>query len=257
MFFIHINHYATSRFALCLAILLPGCIHAPPAKTPMTTWFYTQPAKNNRDLIVLLPGINERPTAYEKRGFIDELRHRGLDVDLVAADAHFGYFKARSVVDRLKADVINPAKEKGYTKIWLVGISLGGLGSLLYAMEHPNDIEGVLVLAPYLGETALIRQIKKAGGPLQWQPALLQEDGGLDRLWIWLKNYHTHSANLPTIYLGYGRQDKFSVADSLLAGLLPPQQVYVIPGKHNWKTWKTLWNRMLDSELFSKPTDNP
>ena len=53
------------------------------------------------------------------------------------------------MVDRLKEDVINPAKEKGYTKIWLVGISLGGLGSLLYAMEHPSDIEGMLVLAPY------------------------------------------------------------------------------------------------------------
>jgi pimeloyl-ACP methyl ester carboxylesterase len=248
-----IRRYIAGSLVLCLVALSLGCMHVPPAQVPMTTWLYAEPDSNNRNLIVLLPGINEQPTKYAQRGFIDDLRNRGLDVDVVAVNAHFGYYNERSVVNRLKADVIEPAKAKGYGKIWLVGFSIGGLGSLLYAMEHPDDIDGMLTLAPYLGEAALIREIKEAGGPLNWRPGSLSEDDGIRRLWVWLKNYYTYSESLPTLYLGYGQQDRFAVADSLLAGLLPPERVYVIAGRHNWRTWKKLWGQALDSGLFRRP----
>ena len=249
------RRYTAGCLVLCLVTLSMGCTHAPPTQVPMTTWLYAEQGKNNGNLIVLLPGINEQPTKYEQRGFIDDLRSRGLDVDLIAADAHFGYYNKRSVVDRLKVDVINPAKAKGYSKIWLVGFSLGGLGALLYAMEHPNDIEGMLTMAPYLGGADLIREIKDAGGPLNWQPGSLSEDDGIRRLWAWLKSYYTDGENLPALYLGYGQQDRFAVADSLLAGLLPPERVYVIPGRHRWKTWKKIWEQALDSGVFGWPAN--
>jgi pimeloyl-ACP methyl ester carboxylesterase len=242
------GRYLASSSAV-LVTLSVGCTYAPPTQVPMTTWLYAEPGGNGKDLIVLLPGINEQPTKYERRGFIDDLRSRGLDVDVVAVDAHFGYYKERNVVDRLKTDVVDPAKAKGYGKIWFVGFSVGGLGSLLYAMRHPDDVDGIVTLAPYLGEPALIREIKDAGGPLHWRDTS-SEDDGIRRLWVWLKNYATDSENLPALYLGYGEQDRFAVADSLLASLLPPERVYAIAGGHNWRTWKKLWGQMLDSGLF-------
>lgn len=251
------RRYIAGSLAACLVTLSLGCTHAPPTQVPVATWLYAKPGGNGKDLIVLLPGINEQPTKYEQRGFIDDLRDRGLDVDVIAVDAHFGYYKERNVVNRLKVDVIEPAKAKGYGKIWLVGFSIGGLGSLLYAMEHPDDIEGMLTLAPYLGETALIREIKDAGGPLKWRPGSLSENDGIRRLWVWLKNYYTGGEGLPALYLGYGRQDRFAVADSLLAGLLPSERVSVIAGRHNWRTWKTLWEQALDSGLFRWPAREP
>lgn len=243
-----IGRYLASSSAV-LVTLSVSCTYAPPTQIPMTTWLYAEPGENGKDLIVLLPGINEQPTKYERRGFIDDLRGRGLGVDVIAVDAHFGYYKERNVVNRLKADVIEPAKAKGYTNIWLVGFSVGGLGSLLYAMRHPNDIEGILTFAPYLGEPALIREIKDAGGPLHWRDTS-SEDDGIRRLWVWLKNYATNSQNLPMLYVGYGQQDRFAVADALLASLLPQEHVYAIAGGHNWKTWKKLWGQMFDSGLF-------
>ena len=128
---------------------------------------------------------------------------------------------------------------------------------MLYAMEHPNDIEGMLTIAPYLGGPDLIREIKDAGGPLNWQPGSLSEDDGIRRLWVWLKSYYTDGGNLPALYLGYGQQDRFAIADSLLAGLLPPERVYVIPGRHNWKTWKKPCEQALDSGVFRWPVNGP
>lgn len=243
------GRYLASSSAV-LVTLSVGCAYAPPTQVPMTTWLYAEPGGSGKHLIVLLPGINEQPTKYERRGFIDDLRSRGLDVDVIAVDAHFGYYKKRNVVDRLKIDVVEPARTKGYSKIWLVGFSVGGLGSLLYAMRHPDDVEGILTFAPYLGEPALIREIKDAGGPLRWRHSSSSEDDGIRRLWAWLKNYSTDSENLPALYVGYGQQDKFAVADSLLASLLQPGRVYVIAGGHNWRTWKKLWGQMLDSGLL-------
>ena len=68
-------------------------------------------------------------------------------LDVIAADAHFGYYRARSVVDRLHEDLIAPVADR-YERVWLVGISMGGFGSALYAMEHPDVVDGVIMLAP-------------------------------------------------------------------------------------------------------------
>ncbi len=67
-------------------------------------------------------------------------------------------------------DVVLPARAAGYDTIWLAGTSLGGIGALLYLRDHPDDLAGVLALAPYLGEEGVIREIERAGGPASWQP---------------------------------------------------------------------------------------
>jgi len=43
-------------------------------------------------------------------------------------------------------------------------ISLGGLGALLYTMEYPQDVQRLMLLAPYVGQTDLVNEIADAGG---------------------------------------------------------------------------------------------
>ena len=77
---------------------------------------------------------------------------------------HFGYYLRRTAIERLREDVIVPAQRKGYGEIDLVGISLGGFGALYYAMHHPGEIARLFLLAPYLGEQPVVREICTAGG---------------------------------------------------------------------------------------------
>ena len=56
--------------------------------------------------------------------------------------------------------------EAGYENIWLLGISMGGLGTLLYASEYPEQVDGVVLLAPFLGDRSAIETIV-ATGPLE------------------------------------------------------------------------------------------
>src|SRR5712672_3477612 len=53
--------------------------------------------------------------------------------DIVVADLHFGYYLRQTAIERLREDVILPARTRGYQCISLVGISLGGFGALYYA----------------------------------------------------------------------------------------------------------------------------
>ena len=123
-----------------------------------------------RIMLVMLPGVRDRPQDLVQHGFIRALRERGLPVDVVAADAHMDYYLEHKVIERLAADIITPARTAKYQRIWLMGISLGGMGSVIYALEHPADIEGMILLAPYLGARGTIAEVVREGGLNYWQP---------------------------------------------------------------------------------------
>jgi pimeloyl-ACP methyl ester carboxylesterase len=69
-------------------------------------------------------------------------------VDLIAVDAHAGYYLRQTVLERLREDVVAPARAAGYEKARLVGISLGGLGAALYATDHADHLAGLILLLP-------------------------------------------------------------------------------------------------------------
>ena len=54
----------------------------------------------------------------------------------------------------------------------------------------------------------------------------------------------------PRILLAFGEQDRFAATHRLLARALPPSQVFTVPGRHEWKTWKTLWEKMLNAGVL-------
>ena len=197
-------------------------------------------------LMVFLPGVGDMAEDYERHGFIDMIWKEQMRIDMIVADLHFGYYLRRSAIERLHEDIIQPARTAGYQQIDLVGISLGGLGSLLYAMEHPDELNRLYLLAPYLGSSAIISEITRAGGVNSWQAGEVHAGDFQRRLWRWIKSLSAADA-APEIHLGYGAQDSFAPGNRLLAELLPSRRVWTISGRHDWRTWKELWGSMVQT----------
>lgn len=209
------------------------------------------PPGADKVMLVMLPGATHKPEDFARQGFIRALRQRKLPVDTAAVDAHLDYYLERNLGERLAEDIIAPARARGYRRIWLMGISLGGLGALLYAREHADEIAGVVVLAPFLGVRGTIEEIVRAGGIDRWQPGAIAPQDDERFLLAWLKAYGAENPALPQIYLGYGTADRFIAASAMLGNRLPPAHIVTIAGGHDWKTWSTLWEKLLDHDLFA------
>jgi S-formylglutathione hydrolase FrmB len=126
----------------------------------------------------------------------------------------------------------------------MVGVSMGGFGALHYAASFPSRIDGVLALAPHLGEETVLQQLRDAGGLERWQPP----DGRGNytvNTWRWLKR----QTRVP-IWVGYGEQDPITGQPLLLASALPREHVLHREGGHTWSTWRKLWTQFLDAPEF-------
>jgi hypothetical protein len=197
------------------------------------------PAKA-RGVIVLLPGFGDRASDFEEHGFVKVLRQRAPAYDVVATDAHFGYYRKGILVERLEHDVIGPLRAKGYREIWLSGASMGGFGAVGYARSHPEGIAGLLLFAPYMGPREIVEEPKNAGGLCKWQPPSIgkidsQETFARANL-SWLKSQACDPAGKP-IFVGVGAGDRLLPANRVLASELDPSHFLVLPGGHGWKVW--------------------
>ena len=211
--------------------------------TPLATIAYTAGAARDA-LVVFLPGIGDFAEDFERHGFIAALAARGLAADALAVDAHYGYYGRRTVLERLAEDVVLPAREQGYREVWLVGISMGGLGALSYVVHYPDHISRALLLAPYLGERQWIEEL--TDGEVRAAGAASSR-GHVQSLWRWMREHDREPAMRPRLYLGYGSRDRFAPANALFARHLPARHVLEVPGGHDWRTWRRLWQAFLGS----------
>ncbi|HEV7670156.1 MAG TPA: alpha/beta hydrolase [Thermoanaerobaculia bacterium] len=226
-------------------LVLTGC---PPRPGPMTVPIPSirlAGAPGNRCFVVLLPGIGDGKEDFERQGFVRAFHDRGSPCELIALDSHFGYFANGSIVERLHDDVIAPARARGVERIWLVGISLGGLGAALYARDRPGEVDGLVLLSPYLGDDEILDEIEKAGGPRAWHPASAPGERDLRGLWVWLQGYGAPGAPRPLLWLGFGDSDRLRRGHRMLASLLPPERVLHTHGGHTWHAWRRLWRQVL------------
>ena len=153
----------------------------------------------------------------------------------------------QNIVERLHADVIEPIAHR-YQQLWLVGVSMGGLGASSYAMKYPEHVDGVILLAPYMGDEELIDEIEQSGGLKHWSvPQLLGTESDQElhfyELWTWYQSM----AKLPSpaLLLGFGEDDRLRRAIQLLAAELPPEQVLSMPGGHKWTVWAPLLESLM------------
>lgn len=206
-------------------------------------------------LLVMLPGSYSPPEEFQSEGFVTIARGHKLAADIQLVDAHVGYYRNRSVVERLAEDVIRPARAQGYRQIWLVGISIGAVGAMLYANAHPEDIAGVVLIAPYLGTQLTANEIKRAGGLARW-PSPEVTPGDIDTiLWHWLQGQTSAESTVKKLplFLGYGEQDRFHYNDEVLRSALPSSQVFTAQGGHDWPAWRSVWERI--ASVLPVPND--
>lgn len=230
-----------------LGLLAAGCFRPQPATVPLRT-LPVSAGNDSRCLVVFLPGRGDVPEDYVRNGFGEALRQAGSQCDMVGVDAHMGYYFEGSIVERLEQDVIGPARARGVERVWLVGISLGGLGSLLYAREHPEGIAGIVLLSPFLGTEDVTSEVAAAGGLRSWKPPQSPGERDFRGVWDWLQGYAPENggaANRPPLYLAYGARDRFAEVDAMLAEVLPKDRVFTLPGHHTWRTWRRLWAAVL------------
>lgn len=232
-----------------VAALFASCWWIPrPAVVPLRTISYPGAGPGAGDLLVFLPGRGDRAEDFQRRGFLDAARKAGLQADVLAVDAHLAYYLKRTIAERVWSDVVMPARVRGYRRLWFVGISLGGLGSLALAQDHPDAAAGILAIAPYLGEPALSAEIETAGGLARWTPGADVRD--FRGLWGSLRGYATHDAGRPPLWLAYGTSDRYAYGHRLLASTLPADRVLVELGGHDWPTWTRLWSDFLSRGAF-------
>jgi len=227
--------------AVPAALMLSACLRLPPTEAPIPTVGAEATGPGNDTLVVMLPGMGDRAGAFAENGFLEIGGNEGLDV--IAVDAHLGYYRERSLLQRLREDVVLPARARGYRHIWLLGISMGGFGTLLYAEAHAGDIDGIILLAPFLGDDELIENIRAAGHLADWAPP---DHGFKDyevAVWKWLQREATRPDRVP-ILVGFGESDRLAGALAPLVETLDADHVYVRPGNHRWTTWTPLWREM-------------
>ena len=232
-----------SFFAIAFIIpLFVGCF----SYTSKKSLGYRDHVSPDRVLVLFFPSIGGKGSHYETNGFIEAVREKGFEADLKILDVNPGLYFGGRIIEVMKTELVDPAKASGYEKIILVGTSLGGHGALLYMMQHPEDVDGVVVLAPFLGWGLVADEIEEAGGLKRWEDCPALEWDYPCNMWKLLKEYVSDPLKRGTIILGYGTEDGFAKQNSLLARELPPKNVFTATGGHDWVTWKHLWIEVLE-----------
>ena len=194
--------------------------------------------------LIVLPGAYQSPEDVIAANFLDAMRNREIDADLSCVDIEPEFLTDRGALTRLRDEIVAPSRRLGYAQLWLVGISLGGYVALDFVSSYPREIDGVCLLAPYLGSRIVAGEIAAAGGLLAWSPGELADDDDERRIWAFIKRY-SESATL--VYLGFGREDRFAQTQEIMAAALPATACKIIAGGHDWSTWLALWVYFLDA----------
>jgi enterochelin esterase-like enzyme len=150
--------------------------------------------------------------------------------------------------------VVVPVRSSGRIAVWFAGISWGGFLALLYAAEHSTELEGICLLAPYLGNRMINTEILGFPSLAHWSAGVYGTQDELTeerRVWRYIADHVPRPP--PVHYLGFGRQDRFAAAQRQLATQLPPEAVDEIDGGHEWPVWRHLWDRFLDRLVVTRP----
>lgn len=241
---------------LSFCALMSSCAAFLSAPIPMTAVKHELPSAKAKCLVVFLPGAGDSAAHFEQHGFVDAMKRSGLSVDLIATDATLGYYMKGVMPERLEADVMQAARAKGYEQLWVIGMSMGGMGTLLYSHEHVDTVTGILMLAPFLGDRALTDEIKAAGGLQKWKAPERVEKVTSDtyqrELWRWLQGVTNGTEKGPNLYLGWGTEDSLGGPASVLAEALPKGHVFTTPGAHKWAPWKAILEQFLADSDFTR-----
>ena len=203
------------------------------------------PGRRTALALVLLSGTYSEPEDFVREGFTAAVSERDINAEIVMAEVRAAWFADGSIVQRLHESVMVPARERGRSRIWLAGISLGGLAALSYAARHEPEVAGILLISPYPATRDVLREMEAAGGPGRWKPVIPPE-GDLEReAWLWLAS---PADGRPPVHCYFASDDRFAPGQRRMAETLAPERVREMPGGHDWSAWRALWLEFLDRD---------
>jgi pimeloyl-ACP methyl ester carboxylesterase len=201
----------------------------------------------DRILLILLPGADMTAQDFVDYDFISPVQRTAEAIDVLCVDSSVDLYLDNTIVDELHRLILVASPPR--RKLWLAGISLGGMGALLYARAHPGTVEGIILLSPYLGARGIVDEVETSGGLDRWSSAP-DEDQSPDRVFLrWLAEA-CHDPAKPSLHLGYGTGDRFVGAHKMLARSLPAARVTAREGGHDWPTWQALWRDIIQGDPF-------
>jgi len=209
----------------------------------MRTILHTADPRNDSPLLIaLLSGTYSEPEDFVREGFPGAVSEHGIEAEVAMAEVRAAWFADGTIVERIRESVVMPARARGRTRIWLAGISLGGLAALSYAARHESDVEGILLISPYPATRDVLREVDAAGGLGRWQP-VIPPGGDLEReAWLWLAASHGRG---PPVHCYFASGDRFAAGQRRMASAVAPERVREMPGGHDWAAWRALWTQFL------------
>jgi pimeloyl-ACP methyl ester carboxylesterase len=201
--------------------------------------------------VLLLPAAYTTPEDFLREGFGRAARERRLSVDVVFVELKLQQLTERTVLHRLRHELVLPSRASGCRSVWLGGISLGGFVALAYAARFAQELDGLCLFAPYLGNHMVIGEIERANGVDGWTPGAVAEDDDERRIWRFIKEQRNRTSPRPApgLHLGFGNEDRFADSHRLMAATLAPESVDVVQGGHEWPAWLRLWENFLDTRF--------
>lgn len=198
--------------------------------------------------MVLLPPAYAGPEDFIEHGFVTAVRERERALDLVLVELKLQQLLERKVLRHLRHEIVLPARAQGCS-VWLAGLSLGGFVGLAYADRYPGEVDGLLLLAPYLGSHLVTGEIERAQGLTGWHAGEPRQEDDERRVWRFIqRRCCAHPIpQRPVLHLGFGAEDRFAASHRMMAAVLAPGTVHIIPGGHDWRTWRQLWENFLDA----------
>ena len=238
---------------VCL-LMLTGCLpaaHRPDRPLPVE-WHAAavQPASR---AVIVLPGRSDDLAGLRASGIADAIHAAWPDADVLFVELSLGDYTVeesgrRNAPQRLHDEVMPEVRRRAYREVWLSGASLGGMGTLLYDRTYPGDVDGLILLAPYLGDADLPREIVAAGGLRDWNagpPAEVDAAHWQRELWRHLQTLTGDPTQARRVWVAWGNDDPLRAPISLFAPALPATHALEHDGGHRWTVWTPAMGELL------------
>lgn len=193
-----------------------------------------------RRLTIVLPGVGDSLATLRRSGAAAAIQRGMPDADVMLVELSLPYYLQGQSAQRLHDEIVSPARQRGYREIYLAGASLGGMGVLAYERAYPNDMRGLVLMAPFMGDGKLLKAIQASGGLMNWQaPTVVERDANAAAVenWRLIQAWTRRAQRASDVWLICGQSDRFYAAAELIAERLPPDHYVSLHGGHQWTVW--------------------
>ncbi|MEZ5462348.1 alpha/beta hydrolase [Dokdonella sp.] len=235
--------------AMLCGALVAACAAGGDVSKPIPRSLVSAPQVANR-LVVVLPGRGEDVARLEDKGMAATIQATWPDADVLLTGLTLPFYRQGLAASRLQTEIIEPARSRGVSEIWLLGISLGGMGAILHEHEYPGTVDGIVLLSPYLGGRLVQDEIRSAGSIADWNPGPVQPLGPdtFEReLWRTIQQWNNDASRRNAVWLAYGEHEDFRESNELMGQALPASNVRMLPGGHDWNLWLPATTMLLET----------